>query len=240
MHLTLLTRWLLVLIALAASSCGPVRPEDRMCQMEKLSNPGEPDSAALESYFPDGFPEQLQPDSCGVDRPRLIEVETEWFPRQWNAACEPPLENAFGSKNESKFTFRFSFLPSFDSSLFMRLETHGQGQTLIVKQMTGSGGYDPGIIGRSKQIELTDNEVAAIRDSLAHIFAARDAKIAEARLEGPKDTCFETFDGTTWIFETVQDGQYDLVQATSPKEGPLFDLGLMLLTRTGWVDVSAE
>lgn len=240
MHLTLRTRLLLVLIALAASSCEPVRPEDRMCQADKLLNHVQPDSAALERYFPAGFPKQLQPDSCGADRPRLSEVETEWFSKQWSAACEPPLQNADSSNNESKFSFRFSILPSFDSSLFMRLETHGQGQTLIVKKMTGSGGYNPGIIGLSKQIELTDNEVSAIRDSLAKIIVARDAQIAETRLEGPKDSCFFTFDGTTWIFETVQDGQYDLVQANSPREGPLFDLGIMLLTKAGLVDMLAD
>tara|TARA_B100000678_G_scaffold28426_1_gene21078 strand:+ start:2079 stop:2447 length:369 start_codon:yes stop_codon:yes gene_type:complete len=120
----------------------------------------------------------------------------------------------------------------------MRLESHDNGHILIVKQMTGSGGYDPGIISRSMAIELTEDEVAAIQESLVGILEARDTSIATSRQEGPKDTCFFTLDGTMWILETVQDGQYDLVQDNSPMEGPLFDLGHKLLTKTGWIDVS--
>lgn len=238
MRSVLHTRLLHVFIALAVSSCGPVRPQDRICQADKLIDNGDPDLAALQGYFPDGFPEQLQPDICGVERPRLSDVETEWYSSQWNAACEPPLEDAAKSKGSSSFTFRFSFLPTFDSSLFMRLEPHKSGHTLIVKQMTGSGGYDPGIIARSKEIELSEKDVAAIQESLIGILEARDASVGTARLEGPKDTCFFTFDGTMWIFETVKDGQYDLIQENSPREGPLFDLGQMLLKKTGWVEVS--
>lgn len=229
---------LLVLIALVVSSCGPVRPQDRMCQADKFIDAGEQSIATLEGYFPDGFPGELQPDNCGVERPRLSAVEIKWYPGQWIAACEPPLEDAARSESDSHFTFRFSFLPSFDSSLFMRLESHGNGQSLIVKQMTGRGGYDPGVIARSKEIELTDQEVTAIHESLVGILEARDASVAQARLDGPQDTCFFTFDGTMWIFEVVQNGKYDLVQANSPKDGPLFDLGQMLLTKTGWADVS--
>ena len=209
-----------------------------MCQADKLIGSDERNLAALERYFPDGFPDQLQPDNCGVERPRLSSVETEWYPSQWSAACEPPLENAAPSESSSQFTFRFSYLPSFDSPIFMRLESHDNGHILIVKQMTGSGGYDPGIISRSMAIELTEDEVAAIQESLVGILEARDTSIATSRQEGPKDTCFFTLDGTMWILETVQDGQYDLVQDNSPMEGPLFDLGHKLLTKTGWIDVS--
>lgn len=237
MSLALHTRFLHVLAALAVGSCGPVRHQDRMCQAEKLMGSDERDLAALERYFPDGFPSQMQPDNCGVERPRLSTVETEWYPSQWSAACEPPLEDAATSETSSQFTFRFSYLPSFDSPIFMRLESHDNGHILIVKQMTGSGGYDPGIISRSKEIELTEDEVAAIHESIVGILEARDESIATSRQEGPKDTCFFTFDGTQLVLETVQDGQYDLVQDNTPKEGPLFDLGLMLLTKTGWKDV---
>lgn len=210
-----------------------------MCKANKLIDASNPSLAVSKAYFPDGFPSKPQPDDCGVEHPRLSEVEIEWYPGQWSAACEPPLKDAVGSENDPHFVFRFSILPSFASSLFMRLESHGNGQTLIVKQMTGSGGYDPGVIARSKEIELTDQEVAAIQESLVGILKARDAEIAQSRTNGPKDTCFGTFDGTMWIFETVQDGRYDLVQVNSPSGGALFDLGQMLLAKTGWSDVSA-
>ncbi|QIQ87075.1 MAG: hypothetical protein G9473_10550 [Erythrobacter sp.] len=209
-----------------------------MCQTDKLIGSGERDLAALERYFPDGFPEQMQPGNCGVEGPRLTTVETEWYPSQWSAACEPPLEDAVTTETNSQFTFRFSYLPSFDSSIFMRLESDDNGHILIVKQMTGNGGGDPGIISRSKEIELANDEVAAIQESIVGILEARDESIAKLRREGPKYPCSYPFDGTQWILETVQNGEYDLVQDNTPRQGLLFDLGHMLLTKTGWEDVS--
>ena len=226
-----------VALALAVSSCGPVRPQDRMCQVSQGAGLNGPDLLRPERYFPEDFPEQRQPDACGIERPRLSEIEIEWYARQWSAACEPPLEDAVELEGDSDFAFRFSYLPSFDSPLFVRLEEVDDGARLIVKQMTGDGGHQPGVVSRSKNIELTPEEVAAIRDSMADILVARDARIAAARLEGRKDTCFGFMDGTMWIFESIEGGHYDMVSANSPREGPLFDLGHMLLTKTGWAEL---
>ena len=195
--------------------------------------PREPAQQA--AYFPKGFAEEMRPGQCGTERPRLGEVEREWYPGQWQAACEPPLLDTQQIGEDDQFTFRFSFLPSFDNPLHVRLEKRERGHQLIVKEMTGHGGYDPGIIARSKQIEFSEEEIEFVRDKLKELRASRSAALTRLEREGPKDTCFFSFDGTKLIFEVVEDGQYDMFKATSPSEGELYDLGKMLLEKSGWV-----
>ena len=214
----------------------PARTDDRLCQIKGVSGGLDTSDSTVSNFFPEGFAEGLLPDTCGTERPRLSDGETRWFSRQWAAACEPPLPSALSGQLDDQFTFRFSFMPSFDTPIFMRLETHRETHRLIAKQMTGDGGYEPGIILRSKEIEISDEEVAAIRKSLANIFANRDAEVAKARSEGPKETCFGMLDGTMWIFEVVENDRYDLIQRNSPNDGPIFDLGMQLLSKSDWVD----
>lgn len=222
---------------LTISSCGPVRHEDRMCQIDKLSSDETEATANKVAYFPEGFAEEMRPDQCGTERPRLGEVEREWYPKHWRAACEKPLQDAEQTGGDDQFVFRFSLLPSFDNPLIFRLETREHGHRLIVKQLTGHGGYEPGIISRSKELELSEDEIKIIRDKLRMMRGSRAAAMAQFEKEGPKDTCFFTFDGTEWILEVVEHGQYDIFKATSPTEGELHEVGMMLLEKSGWVEL---
>lgn len=224
-------------LVLMISACGPVRPEDRLCQIDQLSSEEIEANADQVAYFPEGFAEEMLPDQCGNKRPRLSEVELEWYPKHWRAACEEPLQDAEEIGGRDQFIFRFSLLPSFDNPLIFRLETREHGTRLIVKQLTGHGGYEPGIISRSKEFELSEEEIKFVQAKLNGLRASRAAELARFEEEGPKDTCGWMFDGTMWILETVEDGQYDMFEANSPTKGDLHDLGTMLLEKSGWVEL---
>ncbi len=227
-------------LALAVCACGPVRSQDRLCQIEQMGSDTAKEDAQQNAFFPEGFAEELQSNQCGTERPRLGEVEREWYPSQWQAACEPPLLDTKQPSGGDQFTFRFSFLPSFDNPLFLRLEKHKNGHRLIVKQMTGNGGYEPGIISRSKEVELSDDDVRFIYNRLEELRSSRAAEAARLEREGPKSTCFGVFDGTEWIFEIVEEGQYDMFKDTSPTKGELHELGTMLLDKSGWVQTDTD
>lgn len=197
---------LVVAIALAASACGPIRSQDRVCQIEQMLSDEPSGDAKDKAFFPDGFAEEMQSDQCGIERPRLGEVEREWFPNQWRAACEPPLFDGKQSGEGVRFTFRFSYLPSRDHSIFLRLEKDEDAHRLIVKQMTGRGGYEPGVVSRSKELELSEDDIQFVRRKLEELRASRAAEAARLDREGPKDICFGTLDGTEWIFEVVEKG----------------------------------
>lgn len=222
-------------LVVALSACGPVRPEDRMCQFEQLSSDGAEAKAQQNAFFPEGFAEEPTSDECGTVRPRLSEIETEWYPSQWQAACETPLLDTKQAVEGDAFTLRFSYLPSFDHPLFLRLEKREERHLLIIKEMTGAGGYEPGIISRSKEVELSNDDLRFVYKKLEELRADRAAEAARLAREGPKDICFGTLDGTMWILEVVEEGQYDMFEFNSPNKGALYELGTLLLDKSGWV-----
>lgn len=206
-----------------------------MCQIKQLNALDK--VTEQDKYFPTGFAEETLPDQCGTEGPRLSEVERQWYPKHWRAACEPPLLDQDQPENGNQFKFRFSLLPSFDNPLIFRMESRQDGHWLVVKQLTGHGGYDPGIIGRTKEFELSRAEIDFVRDKLNRIRASRADALARFEENGPSDTCFAMFDGTQWILEVVEDDQYDMFTATSPTNGDLHELGTMLMRKSGWIEL---
>ncbi|NQY33292.1 MAG: hypothetical protein HRT56_09010 [Coraliomargarita sp.] len=52
-------------LALALNACGPVRPEDRFCQIERMGSDKGETSAQEIAFFPEGFAEELRSNECG-------------------------------------------------------------------------------------------------------------------------------------------------------------------------------
>lgn len=225
--MALLARTLVLLgIIFASSACDPVRPEDRLCQVgEVFAGDTSSDVVFAGGYFPQSYAEPKA--HCGPEnpsRPLIGEVESEWYPEQLTAACEPSLLQSQTAISDGDFVFRFSYIPSFHASVFIRVEKKGTIHHLIVKEMTGAGGYDPGLISRSKEFYLTDKQIDRFNNLL----------FGSTLLQETPATCGTGFDGSEWLFELADAEGYRLVKRWSPADGAGHDLGVFLMELTGW------
>ena len=176
-------------------------------------------------YFPESYGEPQV--DCGRSNGPIAlvgETEQEWYPRQWRAAREPSFYLMAGQETSPEFALRFSYIPSFTPSVFIRVQSDGDGLRLIAKVMSGAGGYDPGTINRSREVRLSSEQAAELRRILAE---------GELFSEAP-DSCPFGFDGSKWIFEVIDIHEYKMVKRWSPNSGAGFDLGQHLLRLSGW------
>lgn len=223
-----LSRSLYVLVIAAGlllTACNQLRPEDRLCKRTSFSESGSDQADFAFGYFPPAFAEETL--DCGFGggpQPIIGEVEREWFPRQWQAACEPSLYAMARSAQPADFTLRFSYIPSFDPSVFITVQRKDEELVLIAKQLNGAGGYEPGTLARSKEIVLTDQQAVELETMLAEGGLFQETAKA----------CELGFDGSRWIFELVSTGEYRMVNRWSPSDGAAHDLGELLIRLSGW------
>lgn len=214
-----------VLPLLVVSGCGPADPYDSLYQAQKSSAVRSGRNTFAEGYFPAAYAKpQLD---CGYPvgpMPIIGEVEAEWYPRQWKAAREPSLFLLSEQEPSPEFVLRFSFLPSFDPSIFIRVQKDKSGYSLIAKKMSGYGGYDAGTISRSKEIRLTSQQSAELERFLA------DGSF----FEQPPMICGLGLDGSRWIFELADKNGYTMVNRWSPSGGVNRNFGAFLLRLSGW------
>ena len=206
------------------ASCDQVRPEDRVCKLPAVATNVSGSPVFASGYFPPEYGRESISCFYMSQKVALIsEVESDWFPSQWKAACEPSFFALANSASRNEFKFRFSYLPSFDHPIFITVQSETRGLVLIAKQLTGVGGYDPGMIGRSKELVLTGTQSAQFRDLLdkGGVFTEAPGK------------CDFGLDRTYWIFEQVHDGRYQLVKRRSPNGGAPRELGDWLLQVSG-------
>lgn len=216
-----------ILASFALVSCNQVRPEDRACQADNVSAAEPREESFAFGYFPLAFSEPTE--SCGNGSFAIIgEVAREWYPRQWRAACEPSFYELSKEAASPKFALRFSYIPSFDPSVFISVLKEGDDYKLIAKKLSGTGGYDPGVINHSKELFLSAEQVAELKRLLEQ----------ESLFDEPPVTCELGFDGSQWIFEKVDESGYKMVNRWSPREGTAHSLGQHLIELSGWrVDV---
>ena len=184
------------------------------------------DDLFASGYFPKSFGEPIV-DYCDFPRgplPLIGEVEAEWYPQQLKAAREPSFFLLSEQKTPPEMAIRFSYIPSFSPSIFVRLHKDDDGYTLYAKRLSGAGGYEPGSISSSKRIRLSDQQASELELLLQR----------EALFDEPADGCSSGFDGSKWIFETVERQNYTMIKRWSPTEGPAYNLGRYLVELTGW------
>ncbi|WP_428028250.1 hypothetical protein [Altererythrobacter sp.] len=216
----------LVLIILITSGCidPPQYDDEYEAQFEReTQNPRE---LFASGYFPEVYGEPIvgNCDWPSGPHPLIGEVEEDWFSDQLIAAREPSLHLLSQQQLRPSFILRFSYLPSFSPSIFVRVYKDTDDHFLIAKRLSGLGGYDAGTIASSKKIRLTSDQV----DSLKRLL------VEEALFNEPADDCSIGFDGATLIFEQVDENGYKMVKRWSPSEGSAYNLGLHLHRLTGW------
>jgi len=208
-------------LLLALYGCGPANPYDSLFQAQQAT-----DTAAFaHGYFPADYGKpQVNCDYLGGPIPLIGEVERDWYPRQWKAAREPSFYRLSKEGVPPEFSFRFSYIPSFTPSVYVRIHKVENGYRLIAKKMSGAGGYEPGEISQSKEIRLSPDQASELERRLAN------GKFFD---EAPA-TCDSGFDGSKWIFESVDKNGYKFLKRWSPRSGAVRDLGVYLLGLSGF------
>ncbi len=180
-------------------------------------------------YFPPDFAKPTL--MCGLRRldfrlsPILSPFESAWYSRHLRAAGEPSLFAASQKQRApTAWTMRFTWLPSFDAPVVVRIDRQEVAYHLIAKQLSGAGGYEPGSIAHRIDRVLTSDEVGQLQTivGIAHL----------TRLEPV--TCDRGADGAEWIIETVDAHGYHYVSRWSPTAGEVRTAGSLLLRLTGW------
>ena len=219
--------------AVTAGGCDGTRLEDRSCQFSQW-NEQEPSSSEFASgYFPESCAEPRP--VCG-DRESsafVSSIASEWYPKQLHAACEAPLHKAADTLQSDERIVRLSVIPTWRPSVFVTMTKDADGYRGVAKEMTGSGGYSPGIIGRSKDFGLSTQEGARFERLLEAAEQEFDDEQRSFATE-TQENCFVTFDGTTWLIEVVDADGYRLIKVKNPNRGARFRLGQSLIAATGW------
>ncbi len=105
--------------------------------------------------------------------------------------------------------YRFLWLRTFHQPVALRLQSTGGLKTLVVKQLSGAGGYQPGVLVVDAVIEIEDQDWDAFKRLLDHSNYWQLSETNEA-VSGA--------DGASWVLEAVRDGQYHIVDRWSPDE----------------------
>jgi hypothetical protein len=196
-----------------------------LCRAPDQSLESQRGTGIADNYFPAQFAKPSE--DCGYPVgpvPIVSKFERDWFAGEWRAASESSFYEAAQCKTVPEFALRFSYIPSFDRPMFIRVQSDRNGLSLIAKELSGDGGYDPGTLARSKKIRLTDKQASELKEML----------ISESLFEEPPATCEQGFDGSEWIFEMVDKDEYRMVKRWSPASGPAHDLGQLLIRLSGW------
>lgn len=211
------------LLTSSLAACTAERFDEPICRPAASSIVEPRLSQFAQGYFPASFGEPSG--ACGYDGaplPLIGEVERDWYPRQLRAASESSFLALAQCETPPEFALRFSYIPSFNPSVFIRVQPDGEGVSLVAKRLTGAGGYEPGSLGRSKMLRLTPDQVERVK------------RAAQMLFREPPDTCEMGFDGSQWLFEMVDKDGYRFVKRWSPDDGAAHDLGQLLIELSGW------
>jgi hypothetical protein len=181
-------------------------------------------------YFPEALRRQIL--TCPgrrADLPPMTvmdEFQDGWFSEQLAAAAEPSLAKlAETGPSSGRSVVRFTWLPSFDHSVTVRLEWAPSGDMhLAARMLSGAGGYAPGAVKQKVDRDLTEGERAAVNKLFASLLLWRQ----------PAALCDMGLDGAEWLFEGTDSAGYHFVKRWSPNNGAVKEAGLAMLKLTGW------
>lgn len=188
--------------------------------------------APAEAYFPAEFATEV---SCPGALPMKMAImnafTNAWYSGHLRAAGEPSLYAARSAMTAGEQTVRFTYLPSFGPPVIVRIAFSASGEArLIAKQLSGAGGYAPGIIARQVDRQLSAGETARVQKLLA------DPTLTPP----PAPNCGPPGnDGSQWIIERIDARGYHFRDEWSPRKGVVLTFGLAMLELTGWKGANA-
>lgn len=155
----------------------------------------------------------------------------QWYSDQLRALKEPSLWEQ--SKTQKSQTYRFLWLRSFHNPISVRLDVREDGSGLLTTKVTsGQGGYKPGKLVTNKTGVLTREQTAwAVEQIKETGFWGLQSHENTKEGVGPngEKTVEVRADGAQWIFEGVNNGKYQVADRWSPQNGPVRDLGIIML-----------
>jgi hypothetical protein len=147
---------------------------------------------------------------------------------QLRAAHEPSLLDM--ARDKSVLIYRFDWLRTFHQPIIVRLVVNQDGIGRVTAiEMTGQGGFAPGVIAKKQTLEVSKQDVAHFQGLTKAILYWTMPTEA-----GPVGN-----DGAQWILEGVQSGQYHVVVRWTPKVGPYREACLYML-RLSKIDVNPK
>ncbi len=174
-------------------------------------------------FLPGQAAAQFFPPRVFSERADIQQFTDAWYSRHLSAMEEPPVWKA--AEQKSSEIYRFIWLRTFHPPYAFRLIVRADGTgTLIAKNASGAGGYDPGRLTLNKTITLDGTHG---RQFTAAIDQLGFWKLPTQEQRGPG------FDGARWILEGVKGGRYHIVDRWTPDDGPYRKLLLELVALAG-------
>jgi hypothetical protein len=195
---------LLLLVALVATSSAavPDARADSLC----------PEPAAADAFFPQG--------ALDGQSARLDAFTQQSYSKHLRAMGEPSL--SCGLRHEDE-VYRFLWLRTFHHPIAVRITHAGGGAMLVVTELTGAGGYEPGVIGMREERPLSGAEWNALTKALAGI------DFWNMPTKPPRSLDAIGMDGAQWILEGYRAGTYHVIDRWSPKSVTYRDVCLKFL-----------
>lgn len=221
-----------IILAFFAIGCGSASDTlpviDRRCAALPGKDVAIGLSKAGKNYFPKSFGKPAEvcnyrgyPECFST----ISEIEMDWYPDHWDAADEPSLyARSSAPVAADSSTLRFTWLPTFDHPVIVRIERSSKKAHLVAKQLSGQGGYEPGIVEREVKRPLTEFEITKLDAVL------KKTKVLQQRAK----ECDMGLDGSQWIVESSDRDGYHFVNRWSPDKGPVRQFGDFALFLTGW------
>jgi hypothetical protein len=126
----------------------------------------------------------------------VSEFESNWYGKALERMNEPRLPGF--TKDVNADIYRIMILPTWGNPIVVRVQRHGELYSLSSRRLDGQGGYDPGKLAESKDIELSADESKSLAVLIQNLNFFQLP--AEDRVRG--------FDGDQWIVEGVSQGKY--------------------------------
>jgi hypothetical protein len=166
----------------------------------------------------------------------LDPFKVEWYTGQLAAAGEPVISPTGSDRRE---VLRFSWIPTFDPTLTVRVVRKGPKVTMVAKRLSGAGGYQPGTLDREikRSVSLRDwDRLMGMLDQADFWNMPSDEPLLKCDSEGH---CSIGADGSQWVLEVADSSRYHVVDRWYFGDYPEFEsLCLCLLERSGFVSAT--
>lgn len=167
----------------------------------------------------------------------LDDSSVKWYSKHLKAMKEENLKDQSATTIEA---YRFLWLRTWHHPIAVRLENAGGRYQIVVKQLSGKGGYQPGKLVLDSSRELTRDEWLAVtsRISKCGFWEMPTEEQPYVTSEG-YHLYTNILDGAAWILEGVRGDQYHIVDRQSPddsehrKLGNYREVGLHILEISG-------